>query len=442
MKSDIKKKMKRLLFFFLLSPFVLCAQNIPVNADKLLTAYTDQHKFSGNVLIAEKGKIMFEKSYGYADINTKSRNNPTTEFRAGSLTKMFTSTIILQLADQKLLSLTDPVSKYVPSLKCGIGVQITHLLSHSSGISGTTIGEAKNLLESVSLFRCDSLKFQPGSQFDYNNFNYILLSYIAEKATGKPLNSLFKSLLSQAGMLSSGLDSKDRPSNNKAKGYITNPATAEWEHVQDPKVSVASGAGALYTTSHDLLKWSEFITTNKILPKPLVELAWAPVQNNYGLGWMTMEQFGTKQKGHTGSIPGFIASFMIFPKEEVTIILLSNYQDTDGRRLNQDLAAVAMGKDFQIPVQKKEITLSSDVLNRYTGTYKLQNGFTITVTSEGSQLFAQAQGDPMKVELSAEGENKFYLKGPETAIEFLSENGQVKYMFVDMQGGQKLTKVL
>jgi CubicO group peptidase (beta-lactamase class C family) len=434
--------MKLLLICLLLSPILLHAQNIPGNADKLLSAYADQHKFSGNVLIAEKGKIVFEKSYGYADIGTKSPNSPTTEFRAGSLTKMFTSTIILQLADQKLLSLTDPVSKYVPSLKCGNGVQIAHLLSHSSGISGATTGEPKSLQESVSLFRCDSLKFQPGSQFDYNNFNYILLSYIAEKASGKPLNSLFKSLLSQAGMLNSGLDSKDRPSSSKARGYITNPTTAEWEHVEDPKVSIASGAGALYTTSHDLLKWSEFITTSKNLPKDLVELAWAPVQNNYGLGWMTMKQFGTTQKGHTGSIPGFIASFMIFPKEEVTIILLSNYQDTDGRKLNQDLAAVALGKEFQIPVQKKEITLSSDVLDRYTGTYKLPNGFTITVTSEGSQLFAQAQGDPMKVELSAEGENKFYLKGPETAIEFLSENGEVKYMFVDMQGGQKLTKVL
>ena len=159
------------------------------------------------------------------------------------------------------------------------------------------------------------------------------------------------------------------------------------------------------------------------------------------MGWMTTDAFGRKQIGHTGSIPGFIANFMKFPDQDVTIILLSNYEDVDGRRLSQDLAAVTFGEAYNLPVEKREVKLSDNVLNRYVGEYTLPNGFSIAVSTENNKLFALAQGDQQKIELTPESETKFYLKGPETAIEFIEESGTVKYMFVDLQGGQKLTKV-
>ena len=156
---------------------------------------------------------------------------------------------------------------------------------------------------------------------------------------------------------------------------------------------------------------------------------------------MTSDAFGRKQIGHTGSIPGFIANFMKFPEQDVTIIILSNYQDLDGRQISKDLAAVTFGEAYNLPVVKKEVKLSDNVLNRYVGEYKLPNGFSIAVTTENNKLFALAQGDHEKIELTPESETKFFLKGPETAIEFINEEGTVKYMFVDIQGGQKLSKV-
>jgi uncharacterized protein YneR len=132
---------------------------------------------------------------------------------------------------------------------------------------------------------------------------------------------------------------------------------------------------------------------------------------------------------------------MKFPDQDVTIILLSNYEDVDGRRLSQDLAAVTFGEAYNLPVEKREVKLSDNVLNRYVGEYTLPNGFSIAVSTENNKLFALAQGDQQKIELTPESETKFYLKGPETAIEFIEESGTVKYMFVDLQGGQKLTKV-
>ena len=435
--------MKRILFAIVLLPAYLHAQTIAQKADALLTAYADQQKFSGNVLIAKGGNIIFEKAYGYADKSSGRLNTTETEFRVGSLTKMFTSAVILQLADEGKLSLTDPVSKYVKDFPYGDKIQIAHLLSHTSGIKGSTGSPAPvELEESVTKFQVQSLAFTPGSQFEYNNFNYIMLSYIAQKISGMPFPKLLETrLLQKTNMHHTGLDSKDRASNKKALGYITNPETAKWEPAKDDNVAMASGAGAMYSTIEDLYNWSTAITKRMMSNDSILVRAMKPVHNNYGLGWMTTQSKGRTYLGHTGSIPGFIANFMKFPKEDITIILLSNYQDVNGRQLSDDLIAVAFNEPYQLPVKKNVAALSSDVLNRYVGEYRLPNGFSINVSVDGNKLYALAQGDAQKIELTPESENKFFLKGPETEIEFLQESNVVKYMFVNMQGGQKFEKV-
>lgn len=435
--------MRHLLFAFFFVPAFLQAQTIAQKADELLTAYTNQKKFSGNVLIARKGTILIEKGYGYANIAGRTPNTPQTQFRVGSLTKMFTSALILQLAASHRLSLTDPVSKYIAGFGGGDSIRLIHLLSHTSGIRGTTGDpEPTTLTESVARFHYQAPGFAPGSRFEYNNFNYILLSYIAEKITQVPFAQLVQSeVLNKAGMHHSGLDTKDRQASEKAIGYVTNPKTIEWQKAEEGNVAVAAGAGAVYSTTGDLYQWARSLSANRVVPDSLLAKAQTPILNNYGLGWMMSKKNNRTQLGHTGSIPGFLANFMYFPKEDITIVLLSNYQDADARRLSDDLVSLVFGEPYVLPVQKKEMTLSTDVLSRYAGRYQLPNGFEISVTTEGNKLYAQAQGDPQKIELTAESETKFYLKGPETEIEFLKEGAEVKYMFVNMQGGQKFVRV-
>ena len=435
--------MIRILLAVLLLPAYLKAQTIAQKADELLTAYTQQEKFSGSVLIAKDGDIIFEKAYGYADKSSGRLNSPETEFRVGSLTKMFTSAVILQLADEGKLSLTDPVSKFVKDFPYGDKIQVTHLLSHTSGIKGSAGAPSPlTLEESVAKFQVQSLAFTPGSQFEYNNFNYILLSYIAQKVSGLEFPKLLDSrLLQKSDMHHTGLDSKDRTSDKKANGYVTNPETAKWEPAKDDNVAMASGAGAMYSTSEDLYNWSTAITRRMMSSDSILIKAMKPVHNNYGLGWMTTQSKGRTYLGHTGSIPGFIANFMKFPKEDVTIILLSNYQDVNARQLSDDLIAVAFNESYRLPVKKNAVAITSDVLNKYVGEYRLANGFSITVSVEDDRLFALAKGDAQKIELTPETESKFFLKGPETEIEFLQESNEVKYMFMNMQGGQKFEKV-
>ena len=435
--------MIRILLAIVLLPGFINAQTIAQKADGLLRAYTDQQKFSGNVLIAKGDTILFEKAYGYADKSSGQLNTIETEFRVGSLTKMFTSAVILQFADEGKISLADPVSKYVTDFSNGDKIKLIHLLSHTSGIKGSTGSPAPTSLEeSISRFKVQPLSFEPGSKFEYNNFNYILLSFIAQKVSGTSLSDLFTNrLLQKTTMQHTGLDYKARQSDKKALGYITNTETANWQVANDGNVALASGAGALYSTTRDLYKWSMAISKRLVLNDSSVTMALTPVHNNYGLGWMNSQSKGRKYVGHTGSIPGFIANFMKFPAEDVTIILLSNYQDVNARKLSEDLVAVVFNESYELPVRKQAFAITSEALKKYVGEYRLANGFSITISVEENKLYALAQGDAQKIELTPESDTKFFLKGPETEIEFLRESEVVKYMFVNMQGGQKFEKV-
>ena len=435
--------MIRILLAIVLLPGFINAQTIAQKADGLLRAYTDQQKFSGNVLIAKGDTILFEKAYGYADKSRGQLNTIETEFRVGSLTKMFTSAVILQFADEGKISLADPVSKYVTDFSNGDKIKLIHLLSHTSGIKGSTGSPAPTSLEeSISRFKVQPLSFEPGSKFEYNNFNYILLSFIAQKVSGTSLSDLFTNrLLQKTTMQHTGLDYKARQSDKKALGYITNTETANWQVANDGNVALASGAGALYSTTRDLYKWSMAISKRLVLNDSSVTMALTPVHNNYGLGWMNSQSKGRKYVGHTGSIPGFIANFMKFPAEDVTIILLSNYQDVNARKLSEDLVAVVFNESYELPVRKQAFAITSEALKKYVGEYRLANGFSVTISVEENKLYALAQGDAQKIELTPESDTKFFLKGPETEIEFLRESEVVKYMFVNMQGGQKFEKV-
>ena len=174
------------MFFLLiiLLPFLSKSQDIAAKADELLTAYHKQGKFTGTVLIAKEGRILFEKGYGFADLDNQVANTPTTEFRIGSLSKPFTATLILQLQEKGKLNIKDPVQKYIPGYPKGDSITIEHLLNHTSGIKSLTsmkeyyekwMAQPATLDQTIEHFKNEPLNFTPGSRFEYSNSNYILL---------------------------------------------------------------------------------------------------------------------------------------------------------------------------------------------------------------------------------------------------------------------------
>jgi CubicO group peptidase (beta-lactamase class C family) len=427
--------MKKLILLSVLAmPVLATAQSIAQKADELLSLYTKQNQFAGNVLIAEKNKIIFEKAYGYADAANKRMNTLQTEFRAGSLTKMFTSVLILQLAEAGKLKLTDPVSKYAPNINGGDKITIKNLLSHTSGIAGNTPKDASNARQLVEGFKNDKTMFEPGTRFEYNNFNFVLLSYIAEKITGISYPQLMQQrVFAKAGMTHSGIDNSGRKSADVALGHTLDQKSKQLVTMGTANVSAASGAGAMYTTVGDLYKFYLALKQNKVLFAKSKLLALTPVQVGYGLGWMINNNDKHYKIGHTGSIEGFRADFMMFPKEDKIVVFLSNLLPPTESHVERALTAITFNEPYQIETAKKEIILPPEMLAKYIGTYTSDGGNMVVSVNDGKLLVLAPGGDT--AELSAMGDNKFFVKGPEILVVFKEDNSKVNAMDVDIRGG-------
>jgi hypothetical protein len=203
LKPQERKVLEEVLnwkFFFLLLAFALafvaCSQRHPQNLDVLLTAYHDTAGFNGSVLVARKGAIILEKGYGFRNKKGRLPNDTNTIFQIGSITKQFTSAIILQLQEQKKLSVHDYLSKFPPDFPDGDKITIEELLTHTSGVYNYTNDRVFMNTRSPQPISRDSLlalfsnkppDFQPGEKFSYSNSNYILLGCVIEKVTGRPI---------------------------------------------------------------------------------------------------------------------------------------------------------------------------------------------------------------------------------------------------------------
>ena len=188
-------------FILVLAIFFVSSFNFPQSKEKLIDEliqkYYNYHQFNGSVLVADKGKIIFEKGYGFANLEWQIPNMPDTKFKIGSITKQFTSMLIMQLVEEGKLKLDEKVSEIIPNYPKENGNQITihNLLTHTSGIPNyTDFPDFYNKVSRnyfspealVKIFWDKELEFEPGTKFNYSNSGYILLGYIIEKITGKP----------------------------------------------------------------------------------------------------------------------------------------------------------------------------------------------------------------------------------------------------------------
>jgi len=419
--------MNQLLLLFVL-PFMVQAQTIQQKADSLLTAYYQQDLFTGNVLIAQKGKVVFAKSYGLVNRTKNQQANTGTEFRIGSMSKPFTAILIMQLQEQGKLKLTDAVSQYIPGYPHGDSITITNLLNHTSGIKSVTSlqayqqarSKAKSIDDMIAMFKNEPLNFAPGSRFQYSNSNYVLLSYIAQKAAGKAFDLLLQqAILKPLKMTHSGLDADTRPSANKALGY---EATAEDDYTPVPDNNIGSyyGSGSMYNTAEDLLKWDRALYGTTLLSEASKTLMFTPGKGNYGLGWEITTDHGRKVISHSGSVEGFKANIIRFPESETCIIFLSNYFNTKGPQISEALTAIAFNEPYEMPLKRSFINLSEQALKEYEGTYQFNGAISMKIEARNGKLMSVIPGQPV-VALKPQPADKFYVKSNDADIEFVRD---------------------
>lgn len=414
--------------------------------DQIASAYFQHKEFMGSVLVQRGDEVLFDKSYGYANLEWNTPFTEDAKFRLGSLTKQFTAASIMLLQERDKLKTSDLISEHLPYTPATWSkITIRNLLTHTSGIPNFT--DVPDYIDHVALlpttpaklylsFRDRPLDFQPGEKFSYSNSNYILLGMIVEQASGMTYaDFLQKNIFEPLHMDNTGVDSNARILHDRVYGYskvgdkIVNADYAD--------MTVPYAAGALYSTTHDLATWNNALYGGKVLkPESLTEMT-TPYKSNYayGLGVKTID--GNKRIEHGGGIEGFTTYLTYDPGDKLTVVVLNNLESSAPGEIAADLASVADGKTITLPWERKAIQVPPGELGQYAGVYAVTPQHTLTITVAGDHLQAQGSGQP-PISLEAESETKFFSIEPNLEIEFFKNaEGQVDH-FVLHQGGQEL----
>lgn len=400
-------------------------------ADKYMRAQAIASSFSGAVLIARHGKVVFSGGYGDADIEHGVRNDTRTRFRIGSVTKSLTAILVLKLQEDGALRVTDPICKYFePCPPQWAALTIHHLLSHTSGIVNLNADEDVLVREAqpatrdqvFARFRDAPLRFPPGEKFEYSNSNYHLLGAIVEKVTGQTFGeALAQRVLVPAGMIDTFMDSASAPTERVAIGYRpTDDGELKPDVRADPTWLFA--AGGVFSTAQDLLRLGEALKGERLLTAPSKTLMWTPVQGDYGYGWNVRaaapETLNRRVRMHSGRSQGYTACFVQFVDDDVTGIVLSNNVMADTCIIIKDLAAIELGEAYSIPIARRAIKVDHAVLDRYAGRYHWSEGYTLVISREGDLLIARLDGLPDHYQLYPESSTRFFLKTIDVVADF------------------------
>lgn len=328
---------KSLLLFLVAVTLLACGGDVATHKIKRATADMDRmfadaakaRKFAGSVLIARDGVVYLRKGYGQADGEKRVPCTPRTKYRLASITKQFTAMAILLLEARGALRVQDAIADYVsPCPAAWKGITIHHLLTHTSGIPD--LPTSPTVSQTIALLREKPLDFPPGSKWNYSNSGYILLGAIIEKAAGVPYEEfLRKQIFIPTGMTSTGYD---HGGEDVAVSYESSGVKAD-----SSAMPSFFSAGALYSTAEDLSRWDQALSTDALIPMPSIDTMFTPHASffdegenhvSYGYGWMLASISGRMSQFHFGVSPGISTVIARFPKDKVTIIILSNMSTT------------------------------------------------------------------------------------------------------------------
>ena len=345
--------------------------------DKILSLLTKRESFTGAVLVAQNGEVLFSQGYGLADRDKNLPNTPQTKYRLGSITKQFTAMAILMLQAQGKLMVQDSICLYTPDCpEMWQGLTIHHLLTHTSGIPDFTnfpdyeISRAtpSSPLQTIARFKDKPLDFKPGEKWSYSNSNYILLGHIIETTSGESFEMFIeKNIFEPVQMKNSGYAHTD---DNLATGYTG--FYDHWETAAYMDLTIPYASGGLYSTMEDLYHWDQALYTKQLIPRDLLNLmftaqARTPISSlSYGYGWFVGEMNNHQVVSHgdgilnsvaqsrsytsnsgngpqgNNEIGGFAAEIRRYIDDKVTIIILSNRDTTNVGTISDQIAQIIL----------------------------------------------------------------------------------------------------
>lgn len=341
----------RLLLLVTLLVGVVIAHAQADDFDDILDEYVGDDDPSVVLLVTVPGEIDYVGVRGLADLDAATPARTTDRYRIGSITKTFVAVVMLQLQDEEILALDDPISDWLPNdlvaaISYGDEITLYHLLSMTSGIFSYTDSDAYNdaveadpthpwtAAETIAFIVDEPADFPPGEGWYYSNSNYNLLQLVIESATGQPLAAVLNAyIFDPVGMSNSFLEDPARIGQGIVRGYALDDDD-EWVDVTDLNDGIGLGDGGIVSTAADMERFARALFEGDLLSAEAFEemsdwLETDEADSYYGLGLAMDDSDYGEVWGHDGATAGFQSVMAYHPDTEAVIILLTNDFDSE-----------------------------------------------------------------------------------------------------------------
>jgi CubicO group peptidase (beta-lactamase class C family) len=425
--------MKKSIYLFLFLSSLSFSQEKFMRMDSLLSYLNENDKFIGSISIREGEKVVFSKAYGFIDENQNIKATTNTKYKIGSITKIFTATIIMQLIEEKKLRLESKLTKFFPKVANADKISISDLLHHRTGIidyinqDSITETDLKAPDTKEMLYKkiagYESL-FEPNSKFLYSNSNYYLLGGIIEKLTKESFEeNVRKRIVEKIGLKDTYYpNEKINALQNESFSFLNNGT--DWQIIDEWPRNTAYAAGELMATPNDLTQFIYALFNGKLVNKTSLE-EMKKLKDGYGKGLMQFPFGDRKFFGHTGGIEGF----SYYPNEDLSISLIVSGDNYNTNSIMIGILSIYYKMPFPFPVFVK---LNEESIKNYIGTYSTTEiPLKIEIMFKEGTLMGQATGQP-SFPLTPKSETEFVFSQAGVEIVF----GQ--NTFILKQGGQKI----
>lgn len=412
--------------------------------DQFFDRLAEKNKAMGSLVIARDGNVLYTRSIGYGQINGADKNplNATSRYRIGSITKMFTAAMILQLVEEGKLKLTDALDRFFPQVPNAGKITIVQLLWHRSGTPNIKREQSSQRdVKTIPVTKAEILAmivkakpdFEPDTKHSYSNSGYQLLGLILEKVTGKTYEEALKERISsKVGLPDTYVATGNIDvSKNEALTYMN--FGDGWKPVPETHPSILFSAGAIVSTPNDMAKFIQALFDGKIVSKESLDQM-KMIRDGEGSGMEPFTFAGKTFYGHTGGADNYGAWLAYLPEEKLTIAYTTNAKVYPVANIMGGVVDIYYNKPFTIPTLES-IAVSPEVLDKYVGVYSSPEApVKFTITRDGSTLLFQPPGEKSAVPLEATAENKFQIEGA-VIIDF---DVAKKQMAIKRLGGEKV----
>ncbi|ASB90899.1 serine hydrolase [Bacillus sonorensis] len=431
----------------------------------LFNVLGERNHINAAVLVAEDGDIIYQNSFGYANLPEKRLLQDHSLFELASLSKPFTALGVLQLAQQGAVNVEDEVERWIPGFPYQ-GVTIHHLLTHTSGLPDymewfhkywdhSRIAVNQDIVDMLMNHQPPGY-FAPGEGWLYSNTGYVLLAVIIEKASGLSFPDFMKkNIFGPVNMQSTRVYNRrlqPETIDDYAFGYVYDIHKGQYilpDELEETEyvyyLDGIQGDGTVNSTIRDLYVFDQALYTDSLIIQASKELAFSPVRLkngetvDYGCGWLLQN---SPEKGrivsHSGGWPGYSTKMIRYIDQQKTFIYLSNVEQNDEyeQAIFEAVDNILFDQAYVIPerpADKKKKEIDPAIYSRYIGSYSFPDGTIAYVTVENERLYIQITGQA-RFEIFPSSDTRFFLRSLSVEIEFILEGGTVTRFTIYQNG--------